>query len=116
MNDDRLKHAVDFANYNLTLQRQRENLKARMENDIKVTHNGGTFTVDRDIITFIGLMMYRGDRETVVLDDNRVPVHVDSLREFFAKITEAYTGALTRYYKEYTALREARDVEGVVEY
>ena len=49
----KLQTALEFSNYRQTLNNQKEVLKAKTESLLSYSINGGTFTIDRELITFV---------------------------------------------------------------
>jgi hypothetical protein len=53
--DDRLKKALEFANYRQTFAIQRKTLKEKTEAELTHGYNGGVFKIDRSLLTFVQL-------------------------------------------------------------
>lgn len=113
--DERLEKALEFSNYRTTLYNQIESLKLRMKNTLMHSYNGGTFEANQDLIGFCHAMLADGQEETVLLDVNELPVHVDDLRGFYDDIYSKYFEAMNEYNMEYQKLRKARKVSAIVE-
>jgi hypothetical protein len=52
--------------------------------------------------------------ETVLVDDNGLPVEIENLEDFTKNILNVYFKASNRYLTEYTKLKKNRTVEGIV--
>ena len=50
--DDRLKKALDFSNYMITLDNQKRILKEKYQEDLLYYYGGGTFVATKELITF----------------------------------------------------------------
>ena len=53
----KLQTALEFSNYRQTLNNQKEVLKAKTESLLSYSINGGTFTIDRELITFVKVLI-----------------------------------------------------------
>ena len=65
---EKLTQALEFANYRITLNNQRAILKARVESLLSYSIDGGTFTIDPGLISFVKTLKDSGLKTTVLLD------------------------------------------------
>ena len=115
--DERLSKALDFSNYMVTLNNQKRVLKDRYREQTVHYHAGGQFTITKDLITFVNMLVERDNTEDVVLiDDNETPIMVKDLEEFLSDVIDKYFTAANEYHAEYEGLRRNRSVEKLVEY
>jgi len=115
--DERLSKALDFSNYMVTLNNQKRVLKERYREQTVYYYQGGQFTVTKELITFVGMLVEQGNDEDIVLvDDNETPIMVKDLTDFQAEILNTYFTAANEYHAEYEKLRKNRSVEKLVEY
>jgi hypothetical protein len=111
--DERLKQALEHANYRQTLGIERQRLKDRALAELVIAHNGGIFTVDRTLIGFINSIK---DYDTaVILDDNDYPVAIESLQDFHDKITGVYFEVTNRYLTDYNSIKQKRTAAKLVD-
>lgn len=109
----KLNKALEFANYRVTLNNQQAALKAKTQSLLSYSVNGGTFTIDRELITFCKLLLDSKKKTAVLLDIYGNPVQVE-LKAFYDEILSRYFEATNDYYVEYEKLRKARQVDTVV--
>lgn len=115
--DERLKKALDFSNYMITLNNQKRILKEQFREQVIFYHKGGQFTVTKELITFVSMLVDRGSLEDVVLvDDNETPVMVDDLEEFLTEILDIYFSATNQFHAKYEELKRNRSVEKLTGY
>ena len=113
--DERLEKALEFANFMVTLNNQKRNLKEQYQTECIHYCSGGTFTINKDLITFTKVLIDLGNIENVVLiDDNELPVRINDLKEFFENIVDQYFLASNSYYTEYQNLKKNRNVEALI--
>jgi hypothetical protein len=112
--DDRLKAALDFSNYMITLESQKRILKEQYENDLIFFFNGGQFTVSQELISFCQSLLQLKQAETVLVDDNTTPIFVEELEKFTTDIVSTYYKASNKLYTEYNKLKVNRTVEGII--
>ena len=80
-------------------------------------HLGGQFTVNKQLMTFVSMLVEQGNDEDIVLvDDNETPIIVKDLTDFQSEILNTYFTAVNEYHAEYEKLRKNRSVEKLVEY
>lgn len=109
-----LTKALEFANYRITLNNQQAALKAKTESLLSYSINGGTFTVNRELISFCSIMTAAERDEIVLLDIYDNPIQVN-LKEFLDEITSRYFEVTNDYYMEYEKLRKARKTQTVLD-
>jgi hypothetical protein len=115
--DERLEKALDFSNYMVTLNSQKRVLKEKFREQTVFYHLGGQFTVNKQLMTFVSMLVEQGNDEHIVLvDDNETPIMVKDLTDFQSEILNTYFTAANEYHAEYEKLRKNRSVEKLVEY
>lgn len=112
--DERLEKALDFANFMVTLNNQKRSLREKYYTDCVYYHNGGTFTITKELITFIKALVDLGNTEsTVIIDNNDLPVRIDNIKQFLDDILDQYFIASNSYYNDYQLLKKNRNVEAL---
>jgi hypothetical protein len=112
--DERLKKALDYSNYMITLSNQKRILLEQYNNDLIYYFNSGQFTVSQQLVSFCQSLLSLKQTETVLVDDNGLPVEIENLEDFTKNILNVYFKASNRYLTEYTKLKKNRTVEGIV--
>jgi len=110
----KLTKALEFANYRITLNNQQQALKARVQNLLSYSTNGGTFAIDRTLISFCSTLLTQGIKESVLLDIYDNPIRVD-LQVFYNEILSRYNETTNEYYLEYEKIKKARKVHKVLD-
>lgn len=112
--DDKLKAALEFSNYRLTLNNQKQNLKQRMNTMLTIGFMSSLFTANLELINFVKQLLDLGIDKYVFLDDNENPVLITELKTFHDKLFTVYTEALNEYYIENEKLKKQRNTQGLV--
>lgn len=112
--DEKLKAALEFSNYRLTLNNQKQNLKMRMQTMLTIGYNGNMFTAKLELINFVKQLLDLQVKQYVFLDDNENPVMVTDLLDFHSRLISVYTEALNEYYVENEKLKKMRDTKKLV--
>lgn len=112
--DDKLREALEFSNYRLTLNNQKLNLKQRMNTMLTIGYSNSMFTATLELINFVQHLLDRKVEQFVFIDDNENPVLIKALQDFHTKLFSAYTEALNEYYNDYEKLKKKRDTKGLV--
>jgi hypothetical protein len=114
--DDRLKKALDFANYRQTFAIQRKTLKETTDAALTYGYNGGIFKIDRTLLNFVQMLIDQGRLDNVpLIDANDNPILVINVEEFRDEIFDRYFSATYKYLESYTALKKSRSVEKLVD-
>lgn len=112
--DDKLREALEFSNYRLTLNNQKLNLKQRMNTMLTIGYSNSMFTATLELINFVQHLLDKKVEQFVFIDDNENPVLITNLQDFHTKLFSAYTEALNEYYNDYEKLKKKRDTKGLV--
>lgn len=113
--DERLKAALDFSNYMVTLNNQKRILKEQYQDNIVHYFNGGQFTVTKQLVSFCQSLLALEQESTVLIDDNDIPVEVEDLAKFSRDIVNVYVTATNKYMTEYNKLKSNRTIEGIID-
>jgi hypothetical protein len=112
--DERLEQALEFANFMVTLNNQKRSLREKYYTECIYYHNGGSFGITKDLITFVKTLIDLGNTEQVVLiDNNDLPIRIENLAQFLDDIIDQYFIASNNYYIEYQSLKKNRSVEAL---
>lgn len=115
--DERLEKALNFSNYMVTLNNQKRIIKEKFFEDLLYFSNGCQFSVTKELITFVGLLIERGnDTDVVLTDDNDIPAKIQNLNVFYEDILNIYFTASNEYHTKYEELKKNRKVEKLVNY
>lgn len=112
--DDKLKEALEFSNFRLTLNNQKQNLKQRMQTMLTIGYGGNMFTARLELINFVKQLLDLDVKQYIFLDDNENPVLVKDLLDFHSKLLSSYTEAMNEYYVENEKLKKLRDTKKLV--
>jgi predicted HTH transcriptional regulator len=113
--EERLQKALEFANYRQTLNNQLQKIKVRAEGMLIFAKNGGSFTINRELICFLDYVDKQGMNDVALLDDNNLPVQIDDVKGFLSEITKRYFEVTSDYFKEYQEVRRARNVKTIID-
>ena len=108
--DDRIKKALDFSNYRVTLFNLKENLKVKVDSMLTHAVNGGLFKVTPELITFVKDVADTGITPVVLIDSNDNPVSIDDPKALHGDMLDKYFQATNYYHVEYMKIRKARSV------
>lgn len=75
---------------------------------------GASFTVTRELINFVKTLQDLGNTESILLDDNNIPLKVVDLKLFLDSILSVYHEATNSYLAKYGDLKSKRRVVDLV--
>lgn len=115
--DERLEKALKFSNYMVTLNNQKRLLKEKYHEDLLFFKNGCQFTITKELITFVGFLVDKGNDSNIVLvDDNDIPTLIENLTDFYDDILDVYFTASNEYNNKYNELKLKRSVEKLIDH
>ena len=115
--DERLKKALDFSNYVVTLNNQKRVIKNQYHESCVYYFNGGQFTVTKELVTFVNMLVEKDNTSDIVLvDDNETPILIPDLDAFLSDIIDTYFSAANTYYAEYQQLIKNRSTAKLVDH
>jgi hypothetical protein len=112
--DERLEKALDVSNYMVVLNNQKRLLKEQYYENTVYYHNGGQFTITKELISFCQSLIDMHQTETILIDDNDIPVEIEDLKTFSQELCTNYFEAANRYFVEYNKLKKNRSVESIM--
>lgn len=113
---EQLAKVLDFANYQQTFSIQKKILKERSEAKLTYGINGGIFRIDRDLLTFVEILIIKGRTHAVVLlDINQNPILIDDLTAFRDQIFDRYFQVTNEYFEHYQNIKKSRSVEKLLD-
>jgi len=112
--DERLKKALEFSNYMVTLNNQKKILIEQYYQNIIFYFAGGQFTVTQNLICFCATMLQKNQEDLVLIDDNKIPILIENLEKFYNDILDLYFNASNKFLNEYNLLKVKRSTGKLV--
>ena len=112
--DERIEKAFQTANFMATLSNLRKTALEEYQQNLIYYFQGSSFTVNRELIVFLHTLIQLGKEESIVLDDNFIPLNIVNLKEFLDNILEIYAQATNVYLSKYGDIKSKRKVEDLV--
>ena len=113
--DDRLEKAYSAANYMATLSNQKRVIKEELNQQSFYYINGGSFKIDRELISFTKTILELGHTSDVVfLDINHIPIIIADVSTFLNDIINVYFEALNEYSTKVTEIKSKRKLTDIV--
>lgn len=114
--DERLEKAFEVANYMATLSNQKRIIKEELDQKLVYYTNGGSFKVDRELISFTKTILDLGHTDDIVfLDVNQMPVVISNVSEFLNEIINVYFESVNEYSSKITEIKSKRKLTDIVE-
>lgn len=113
--DERLKKALDFSNYRLSLHNQKQTILNKLEDKLIIYENNGKFTANKETISYITSLIGHDttkNQETfIILDDLNKPIKILDIGKFLEKLIDTHTVAINEYYIEYEKISRSRNIK-----
>lgn len=113
--DDRIEKALEISKYLSTLNNQKRILQEQFTINTLHYHNGGQFTVNQTLVTFVKTLIDCNQTDAILIDDHNTPIFIKDLASFFDDILDVYFKASNKYLTEFTALKSKRSVKGLID-
>jgi len=114
--DDKLKNALEFANYSHTLHNQKQLIKQKFIDDCVFYHNAGKFTVNRELLVYCGYcQQWNRNIPVILLDDNNIPIEIKDIDKFTIDILKLYKKSSEEYHNAYQKLVGNKTVKGLID-
>jgi hypothetical protein len=115
--DEVLKQAFETADYMSVLASQKRILKEEFYQNLIYYKNGGTFTVTKELINFVKTLDdLKHSSEIVIIDNNDIPILIESAQDFLQDLLSVYSFATNSYYNKFSDLKKSRTIEKLVNY
>lgn len=97
--DERLEKALDSVNLMTTISNQKRIFFEEFQQSTVHYQNGGVFSADPSLITFVKTVVDMGhDGEFVLIDKNDNPIKISNIKDFLSDILDKYSTASNEYY------------------
>lgn len=113
--DQRLKEAIEYSNYRLTLSTHKKNIRLRAEAIQLVSDSGGMFRSSEQLILWIDYLIRTGTEQYVLNDSNDQPILVRDLPALHKKLADSHAKSMNLLHAENEKIKRARTVEKIVD-
>jgi hypothetical protein len=113
--DQRLKEAIEYSNYRLTLSTHKKNIRLRADAIQLVSDSGGMFRSTEQLILWTDYLIRTGIDQYVLNDSNDQPILVKDLRSLHNKLTDSHAKCMNLLHAENEKIKRARTVEKIVD-
>lgn len=112
--DQRLKEAIEYSNYRLTLTTHKKNIRLRAEAMLLVSDSGGMFRSSEQLMIWIDYLIRLGKEQYPLLDINDQPILVKDLFLLNSRLVDAHTKSMNILYLEFEKIKRARTTEKII--
>jgi glutamate mutase epsilon subunit len=113
--DERLQKALDFTNYRLVLENQKNNLKLASDQNLHVIHSGQKIKITHSLISFLGTLKQEKQKETTLIDAYDNPVKIDNIDELLKSCIEKYNSTMNDWNIQFSKIKKARNMEKLLD-
>ena len=114
--DERLQKALEFGNYNVTLNNQKKLLKEKFIDQSVYYIKGHRFVIDQNLITYCKTLMDLGhSKDVVLIDSNHSPCRIENLQEVLESVLDVYFQNLNEYHTECEKIKGKRSIKDIVQ-
>ncbi len=113
--DEALEKALEFSNFTATLNGQKRILHEKYLDDLVLYYNNGKFSVTKETLNFAHMLITSNVNNTILVDDNKIPITIEDLKDFHKLSLQKYADATNKYLVSYKELSTKRSVESLVD-
>jgi len=113
--EPKVQKAFEVASYMATLHNQQRLLEEEFEQTLLYYFGGGVFKATEQRLSFLAGVKTKQVKSLIVLDDNRVPILIENINEFYANLLSHYTEATNSYYYKYKKITSNKTVESIID-
>ena len=113
--DQRLKDALEYSNYRLTLATHKKNIILRAEAIQLVSNSGGMFRATEHLILWLDYLIRSGFEQYVLVDINDQPILVQQLTSLKDQLADAHAKSMNLLHAESEKIKRVRNVQKIVE-
>jgi hypothetical protein len=111
-----IKKAFEHANYIAVLANQKQIITEEFNQKLIYYHNGGSFSITKEFLNFLNLLVSKELTDDVVLiDDNSTPILIEDLNQFFSTVFSIYFESTNEFYTKHSQLISQRSVEKIID-
>ena len=112
--DKRLEQALEYSDYMVTYNNQKRILKQKfLDQNVYYAH-GTRFSIDKEFITFINLLLQKQSKDVTIIDNNDNPVQIADFKKFVDEVMDLYTKNVNAYYTSIQQIKK-RDIKDVLD-
>tara|TARA_A100001011_G_C14116369_1_gene759261 strand:- start:598 stop:945 length:348 start_codon:yes stop_codon:yes gene_type:complete len=113
--DEKLKEALEYSDYMVTYNNQKRILKNKFLDQNVYYASGTRFAVNKEFITFINLLLQKGQtKDVTIIDDNDNPVQIANFEKFVEDVMDLYAKNVNDYYNSVQQIKK-RDIKDVLD-
>lgn len=112
--DKRFQEALESSNFRIALNLQKKNAQLKLKSALVFAINGGTFTIDQQLISFVNTLISLEKSSAVLLDVNSNPIFIEDLNLFLEKIIDVYYEATNEYLTEIKSINKSRNPKALI--
>ena len=113
--DDRLERALEFSNFTVTLNNQRNLIHEKFLESCEHYVYGGKFNINKELLNFCNTLIQNNQTSAVIIDDNNTPVEIENLNEFFEDILSIYSSNTNSYLVKFNELKKSKSINGMLD-
>jgi hypothetical protein len=108
--------AFDFVEKRTELLKRKDDIKATAAAILRLRYNDGIFDVDREILSFLRMLIDMGRNTVVVIDSLGNPIEITDVKDFLDECFSRYFEATNMYRDEYKKIMDEIDTKSVINF
>lgn len=113
--DERLEKAFQTINLMTTLANQKRLALEEYKQSCIFYLNGCSFSITRELISFVKTLIDLKVDATVILDDNSIPLEITDLKKFLEDIVSKYAESTNEYLSKFGDIKRKRRIQDLVD-
>ena len=112
---ENLEKSFELASSLMAISNQKRILFEEYDQSLLYFYNGGTFKIDKDLISFLNVLKSYNNHSCVLIDANKLPIEIEDISTFLTTILDQYIRCSNHYLAEYQKIKNNKNLESILD-
>ncbi len=112
---ENLEKSFELANILTAISNQKRILYEEYEQSLLHFYNGGSFKIDKDLISFLSVLLSHNNNSCVLVDANKLPIEIEDVATFLSTIIDQYVRCSNAYFAEYQKIKNNKNLQSILD-
>lgn len=112
---ENLDKSFELASALTALSNQKRILYEEYQQSLLYFYNGGTFKINKELISFLNVLKSNNNDTCVLIDDNSLPIEIENIANFLATVLDQYSRCSNLYLAKYQTLKNQKNLSSILD-